>query len=65
MIPTHYYMTIGIKSDRLKKSLSYKGFNFFNTLQFNNNQKYIKDIIEDNLESKYLISNDKIKAFSR
>lgn len=51
------------KSDRLKKSLSYKGFNFFNTLQFNNNQKYIKDIIEDNLESKYLISNDKIKSF--
>ena len=51
------------KSDRLKKSLSCKGFNFFNTLQFNNNQKYIKDIIEDNLESKYLISNDKIKSF--
>lgn len=49
------------KIDYLKKNFDYIGFDFFNTLSFNNPQKYIKDIIEDNKEEKYLISNDAVK----
>lgn len=51
------------KIDNLKKNFEYKGFDFFNTLSFNNPQKYIKDIIENNKEDKYLISNDAVEQY--
>ena len=51
------------KIDDLKKNFEYEGFDFFNTLSFNNPQKYIKDIIENNKEEKYLISNDAVKKY--
>lgn len=47
----------------LKNSLSYKGFNFFYSLQFSNKKKYIKDIITVCEDDKYLIKNDKISKF--
>lgn len=51
--------------DNLKKSFEYKGFDFFNSLSFNNVQKNIIDIIEDTRDKKYLITNDKVEEFLR
>lgn len=52
------------KVNRLKQSISYKGFNFFNTLNFNNKQKYIKDIIEKSeVNPKHLIKNENIREY--
>ena len=51
------------KIDELKKKFDYHGFNFFNNLKFNNPQLYIKDIIEDNQEKKYLITNKGVEEF--
>lgn len=51
------------KIDTLKKTFEYKGFDFFSTLVFNNPKLYIKDILEDNQEERYLITNDEVKKF--
>lgn len=51
------------KIDALKKTFEYKGFDFFSTLVFNNPQLYIKDIIENNQEERYMITNDEVKKF--
>lgn len=51
------------KIDMLKKTFDYIGFDFFNSLSFNNPQKYIKDILEENKSEKYLITNDLIIEF--
>lgn len=51
------------KIDKLKSTLDYKGFDFFSTLKFNNPQKYIKDILEENKNSQFLINNDKVSRF--
>lgn len=49
--------------DELKKNFVYKGFDFFNDLVFNNNQKFIKDIIENTKDKKFLIKNDNVDLF--
>lgn len=51
------------KIDKLKTTLDYKGLDFFNTLIFYNDKLYIKDILEDNKEERYLITNDKVQKF--
>jgi len=51
------------KIDKLKCSFEYDGFNFFNSLSFNNSQKYIKDILEKTKDKKYLINNEFVKNY--
>ena len=51
------------KIDVLKSTFEYKGFNFFDSLKFNNEQQYIKDIISEKVDSRFLISNDRIINF--
>ncbi|WP_434793861.1 IS1595 family transposase ISCco3 [Terrisporobacter petrolearius] len=51
------------KIDGLKSTFDYKGFNFFDTLTFNNEKKYIKDILEESKNPKYLITNDKVEKY--
>lgn len=57
------YDNFNKKANSLKGELNYKGFNFFNTLLFNNDQLYLKDIIDIDADEKYLIANDLIKEF--
>ncbi len=49
--------------DNLKKSIDYIGFDFFESLKFNNPQKYLIDILENNKDDKYLIRNDQVDDF--
>lgn len=49
--------------DDLKKTFDYRGFDFFNSLSFNNPQKYIKDIIENTKEKRYMIQNEAVDKF--
>lgn len=49
--------------DKLKKTFEYRGFDFFNSLIFNNQQQYIKDIIENTKEKKYMIQNGEVDKF--
>ena len=51
------------KISDLKKTLNFKGFNFFDKLVFNNDKKYILDIIEDVKDDKFKISNQEIVRF--
>ncbi len=51
------------KIDTLKLTFDYKGFDFFNSLSFKNPQKHIKDILENNKNEKYLITNDSVVEF--
>lgn len=51
------------KINDLKCNFEYKGFDFFNSLHFNNPQKFIKDIIEDSKDQRYLIDNNNVKNF--
>ena len=51
------------KIDKLKSTFDYKGFDFFNSLTFNNPQKHIKDILEKNKEERYLITNESVTKF--
>ncbi|MBE6413341.1 MAG: DNA (cytosine-5-)-methyltransferase [Verrucomicrobiaceae bacterium] len=51
------------KINKLKSSFEYKGFNFFNSLVFHAPQKYIKDILEETKNKKYLISNEDVENF--
>lgn len=51
------------KIDDLKKTFDYRGFDFFNSLEFHNQQKYIIDILEKNKEKRYLIKNDEVDKF--
>lgn len=51
------------KIDDLKATFDYKGFDFFNSLEFKNEQKYIKDIITEEKGKKYLITNDYVSRF--
>lgn len=51
------------KINNLKISFQYNGFEFFNHLNFNNNQQYIKDIITEEKDNKFIITNDSVKNF--
>ena len=51
------------KIDELKKTFEFKGFDFFSNLVFNNPRLYIKDILEDNQEERYMITNEEVRKF--
>ncbi|MFI3211103.1 MAG: DNA (cytosine-5-)-methyltransferase [Peptostreptococcaceae bacterium] len=51
------------KIDEFKRNYYYKGFNFFDELNYNNPNKFIKDIISNDIESKYYISNSNVIEF--
>ena len=51
------------KINKLKSTFKYRGFDFFNSLEFKNKQKHIIDILEDNKEPKYLITNPSVERF--
>ncbi len=51
------------KINELKSRLNYRGFDFFNSLFFNNPRKYIIDILEKTKEQRYLITNDAIAEY--
>lgn len=51
------------KIDFLKSTFEYKGFNFFSSLRFNNEQQYIRDIISEEVDNRFLISNDRVINF--
>lgn len=40
-----------------------KTMNFFNNVKMNNNPKYIKDILEDNVDKKYYLNSSKVKEY--
>ncbi len=58
-----YYDIRNQKIDDLKKNFEYKGFDFFNTLKFNNSQKYIVDILEETKDKRYLITNEMVENY--
>lgn len=61
-----YYDLKDIRSkriDRIKKEMSYRGFDFFSSLQFNNIQLYLIDILDERIEPQYFITNPKIQEF--
>lgn len=51
------------KIAQLKQEFNYKGFDFFSTLEFHNQQLYIKDILENNKEDRYMITNAGVENF--
>lgn len=51
------------KINELKSNFKYCGFEFFNQLKFDNKQLYIKDIITEEKDDRYLITNDNIVNF--
>ncbi len=54
------------KANSLKQELNsteFKGFNFFNDVEFSAKRKYIEDILEEETRSNYYFDNDKINKF--
>lgn len=51
------------KISDLKSSFEYKGFDFFSSLEFNNPQKHIIDILEEDKNSRYMITNDAVENY--
>lgn len=54
------------KINNLKQELNeenFHGFNFFNNLEALNKEIFIKDILDDNVNEKYFIDNEKIKKY--
>ena len=51
------------KISDLKSSFEYKRFDFFSTLEFNNPQKHIIDILEEDKNSRYMITNDAVENY--
>lgn len=55
------------KINTLKKELNsdgnFNGFNFFNSLKSHNKEKYIKDILETNVDPKYYFDSEKIQKY--
>ncbi|MBR4027129.1 MAG: DNA (cytosine-5-)-methyltransferase [Lachnospiraceae bacterium] len=51
------------KINELKSNLKYQGFDFFNSLFFDNPKQYIIDILEDTKEKRYLITNENVVKY--
>ena len=51
------------KIDDLKKNFEYRGFDFFNSLEFNNPQKYIIDILEETKDKRFMIQNENVDKY--
>lgn len=52
--------------NRLKKELNEEGFrsfNFFDSLVFSNENKYIEDVLEKNVDKKYYLDSGKVKEY--
>ena len=55
-----------IKVNTLKKELNgteFKGFNFFNKVEFQNKMKFLEDVIEKNVSQKFFFNTDKVREF--
>lgn len=55
-----------LKIDSLKKELNVRGypsFNFFNSLQFNHKQLYIKDIISRQVNKNFYLNSERVEDF--
>lgn len=55
-----------IKVDKIKRELNeadFQGFNFFENVIFNSNQRYIEDILEEEVDASYFFDTDKIASF--
>lgn len=54
------------KVNELKNELNlmdFKGFNFFNKVQFMNEKKVLEDVLNKNIDNKYFFDNEKINSF--
>lgn len=51
------------KMNALKSSFEYRGFDFFSSLEFDNPQRHIIDILEENKDSRYMITNDAVENY--
>ena len=54
------------KADQLKRELNqteFKGFNFFNSIVFNNKQKHIEDVLENNVDESFFFKTELINEF--
>lgn len=54
------------KANVLKQELNksgFRGFNFFDKVVFSNKQKYIEDILEDEVDDKFFFDTDSIRHF--
>lgn len=49
--------------DQIKKKMSYQGFDFFSSMQFNNIQLYLIDILDEKIDSRCYITNPQIQEF--
>lgn len=55
-----------MKANVLKQELNkseFRGFNFFNKVAFNNKQKYIEDILEDEVEDNFFFDTESIRQY--
>ncbi len=58
--------THSVKINTIKRELNkgnFPSFDFFNSLKFNNEQIYIKDIISEDVEEKFYLSSNKVQDF--
>ena len=54
------------KADQLKKELNstdFKGFNFFNTIMFDNPLRCIEDVLEENVSEKFYFNTPSVKCY--
>lgn len=55
-----------MKINKLKNKLNkleFNSFNFFNTLKFDNKQKYLEDILEEQVEDKYYFNSNEVQNY--
>lgn len=64
------YLNQDIKKDKrskkvleLKKEINYRSFNFFDDLCFNNNQLYLQNILETEVDKKYYFQNNELNNY--
>lgn len=55
-----------VKANTLKQELNeseFRGFNFFDKVNFTNKQRYIEDILEDDVDDKFFFDTESIRQF--
>lgn len=58
--------TRSVKANKLKQELNvtdFRGFNFFDKVAFSNKQRYIEDILEDNVDKAFFFDTESIRQF--
>lgn len=56
------------KANKLKQKLNetdFLGFNFFNKIKFFDEQRYIENVLEENVDGKFFLDTDRVKQFLR